>query len=119
MPVDATQPPFARNYRMWSYITEELPALVEANFPADLKRRAMETGPVTAYLNELNARIATALRRSGSALVSNAHLGERYVLRACIVNFRTRLEDVRALPRLVVEIGQDLDHRIRPETLRD
>jgi S-formylglutathione hydrolase len=23
--VDATQPPFARNYRMWSYVTEELP----------------------------------------------------------------------------------------------
>jgi len=39
--VDATQPPFARNYRMWSYITEELPALVEANFPADLKRQSI------------------------------------------------------------------------------
>ena len=86
--------------------------------PADLRARAMETGPVTSYLNELNARIATALRRSGSALVSNAHLGERYVLRACIVNFRTTLDDVRALPKLVVEIGQDLDHRIRPDTLR-
>jgi S-formylglutathione hydrolase len=39
--VDATQSPFARNYRMWSYITEELPALVEANFPADLKRQSI------------------------------------------------------------------------------
>ena len=87
--------------------------------PNDLRSRALESGPVTAYLNELNARIATDLRRSGSALVSNAHLGERYVLRACIVNFRTTLEDVRALPRTVVEIGQDLDRRIRPGTLRD
>ena len=87
--------------------------------PADLRDRALETGPVAAYLNELNARIATSLRRSGRALVSNAHLGERYVLRACIVNFRTTLEDVRALPRFVVEIGQDLDRRIRPENLRD
>ena len=26
--VDATQEPFARNYRMWSYVTEELPKLV-------------------------------------------------------------------------------------------
>ena len=86
--------------------------------PADLRGRALETGPVTSYLNELNARIATSLRRSGSALVSNAHLGERYVLRACIVNFRTTLDDVRALPKQVVEIGQDLDHRIRPDTLR-
>ena len=86
--------------------------------PADLRNRATETGPVTSYLNELNARIATALRRSGRALVSNAHLGERYVLRACIVNFRTTLEDVRALPGAVVEIGRELDYRIRPDMLR-
>jgi len=39
--VDATQPPFARNYRMWSYITEELPALVAANFPADPNRQSI------------------------------------------------------------------------------
>ena len=30
--VDATQAPFARNYRMWSYVTEELPKLVAATF---------------------------------------------------------------------------------------
>ncbi len=30
--VDATQEPFARNYRMWSYVTEELPKLVAATF---------------------------------------------------------------------------------------
>ena len=87
--------------------------------PAALRDRAMESGPVISYLNELNARIATALRRSGRALVSNAHLGERYVLRTCIVNFRTTLADVRALPGAVVEIGQDLDYRIRPSTLHD
>jgi S-formylglutathione hydrolase len=39
--VDATQAPFSRNYRMWSYVTEELPALVEANFPADLNRQSI------------------------------------------------------------------------------
>ena len=33
--VDATQEPFARNYRMWSYVTEELPKLVAENFPVD------------------------------------------------------------------------------------
>ena len=32
--VDATQAPWAENYRMYSYITKELPALVEANLPA-------------------------------------------------------------------------------------
>jgi S-formylglutathione hydrolase len=33
--VDATEPPFAQNYRMWSYVTEELPELVAAHFPVD------------------------------------------------------------------------------------
>src|SRR5262249_4331881 len=39
--VDATQPPFATNYRMWSYVTEELPELVTAEFPADAKRQSI------------------------------------------------------------------------------
>lgn len=32
--VDATQTPWAENYRMYSYITKELPAVVEANLPS-------------------------------------------------------------------------------------
>lgn len=32
--LDATRDPWARNYRMYSYVTEELPTLVNANFPA-------------------------------------------------------------------------------------
>lgn len=39
--VDATQEPFARNYRMYSYLTRELPALVAENFPADMSRQAI------------------------------------------------------------------------------
>jgi len=39
--VDATEAPYARNYRMWSYVTEELPALVAANFPVDLARQSI------------------------------------------------------------------------------
>jgi len=36
--VDATQDPWSANYRMWRYITEELPALVGASFRADTNR---------------------------------------------------------------------------------
>ncbi len=54
---------------------------------------------------------------SGRAFISNAHLGERYMLRACIVNFRTALADVKELPALVVSLGRDLDKRIRPKEL--
>jgi len=39
--VDATQPPYSRNYRMWSYVTKELPELVVANFPIDETRQSI------------------------------------------------------------------------------
>jgi S-formylglutathione hydrolase len=39
--VDATQAPFDRNYRMWSYVTEELPALVAREFPVDMGRQGI------------------------------------------------------------------------------
>lgn len=39
--VDATQPPFAANYRMWSYVTAELPEIIAAEFPADAKRQSI------------------------------------------------------------------------------
>jgi S-formylglutathione hydrolase len=39
--VDATQAPFDRNFRMYSYLTGELPELVGASFPADMGRQAI------------------------------------------------------------------------------
>ena len=39
--VDATEEPYARNYRMYSYIRDELPELIAATFPADMGRQAI------------------------------------------------------------------------------
>jgi S-formylglutathione hydrolase len=39
--VDATQAPWARHFRMRSYIETELPALIAAEFPADMDRQAI------------------------------------------------------------------------------
>jgi hypothetical protein len=39
------------------------------------------------------------------------------VIRACIVNFRTTVADVEALPGMVVEIGEALDREMRPKDL--
>ena len=39
--VDATQAPYAANYRMRSYIESELPALVAASLPADMDRQSI------------------------------------------------------------------------------
>ena len=39
--VDATEAPFADNFNMWSYVTDELPALLAAQFPADPMRQSI------------------------------------------------------------------------------
>lgn len=39
--VDATAQPWANNYRMYSYVTKELPALVKANFNVNEKASIM------------------------------------------------------------------------------
>lgn len=39
--VNATEAPWATKFRMWDYITEELPALVTANFAVDEERQAI------------------------------------------------------------------------------
>lgn len=39
--VDATEEPWAKNFRMRSYIEEELPALIAQNFPTDMERQGI------------------------------------------------------------------------------
>lgn len=39
--LDATQPPFNRNYRMESYICDELPQVVAENFAVDMERQSI------------------------------------------------------------------------------
>jgi glutamate/tyrosine decarboxylase-like PLP-dependent enzyme len=69
---------------------------------------------VEAYLNQLNTELLNRLQKSGEALISNAVVGGTFLLRACIVNFRTSLEDIEALPILVTRIGREVDATMRP-----
>jgi len=39
-------------------------------------------------------------------------------LRACIVNFRTSLADIQALPGIITRLGAELDGELRPEDLK-
>jgi S-formylglutathione hydrolase len=39
--VDATQDPWSANFRMWSYITDELPGLIAAEYPVDMARQGI------------------------------------------------------------------------------
>jgi len=79
--------------------------------PADLNRHDDASAE---YLNKLNQELLTRLQQGGEAYLSNAVIGGKYALRACIVNFRTTLEDVEALPGLVVGIGKKIDAEMRP-----
>jgi len=73
---------------------------------------------VATYLDELNQTVMERLWAGGEAFVSNAVVGGRYLLRACIVNFRTSESDVDALPEIVVKIGREVDGEMRPVALR-
>jgi aromatic-L-amino-acid decarboxylase len=60
------------------------------------------------YLHGLNQRLLTALERSGEAFCSNAVIDGKYVLRFCIVNFRSSAGDVEAIPPLIVRLGRQI-----------
>jgi glutamate/tyrosine decarboxylase-like PLP-dependent enzyme len=83
--------------------------------PADLTPGSPE---IESYLNALNEALVARLKTGGALFVTNALVGERYVLRACIVNFRTTAADARAVPGLVAGAGRALDAEIRPGHLR-
>jgi aromatic-L-amino-acid decarboxylase len=63
------------------------------------------------YLNELNRELLAGLEHEGEAFVSNAVVGDTYLLRACIVNFRTSRADVEALPEIVKRVGAEIHAR--------
>jgi aromatic-L-amino-acid decarboxylase len=75
-------------------------------------------GSAEEYLDQLNRELLTRLQNGGEAYLSNAIVNGKFVLRACIVNFRTSDADVRALLPLVVRIGRSVDAELRPEALR-
>ncbi|HSR71933.1 MAG TPA: aminotransferase class V-fold PLP-dependent enzyme [Kiloniellales bacterium] len=70
------------------------------------------------YLNALNQALLTRVLKSGEAFLSNAVIGGRFVLRACITNFRTQAADIAALPEIVTRHGRALDAEMRPAALR-
>ncbi|MEP6869444.1 MAG: S-formylglutathione hydrolase [Novosphingobium sp.] len=58
--VDATQEPWAKNFRMRSYIERELPALIAAEFPADMERQG-----ITGHSMGGHGALTIALRNPG------------------------------------------------------
>jgi glutamate/tyrosine decarboxylase-like PLP-dependent enzyme len=81
--------------------------------PRDLRARVGEP-EVEQHLDALNRGLLDLLQRGGEAFVSNAIVGGRYLLRACIVNFHTARADVEALPEIVVGTGRVVAAEMRP-----
>jgi aromatic-L-amino-acid decarboxylase len=66
------------------------------------------------YLDTLNKALLAELQSGGELFLSNAVDRGRYLLRACIVNFRTSEADIDAVPGIVARLGERLDARLRP-----
>ena len=131
--VDATQDPWSKNYRMWTYVTEELPALVVGEFPVDGYRQA-----ITGHSMGGHGALTVALRnpdrfRSVSAfapIVAPIQVpwgqkaligylgGDRAAWRKH--DAVALIEDGARLPELLVHVGDAdpfIEKELRPELL--
>jgi glutamate/tyrosine decarboxylase-like PLP-dependent enzyme len=79
--------------------------------PPDLESGRPE---VEDYLNRLNAELLTRLQGGGDVYLSNAVVQGRFLLRVCVVNFRTTLQDIEALRGIVTRVGAEVDAELRP-----
>jgi glutamate/tyrosine decarboxylase-like PLP-dependent enzyme len=80
--------------------------------PTDL-RSTLHEAQVERHLDALNRELLDRLQREGELFVSNAVIGGRYALRACIVNFHTTRADVEAVPEIVARVGRKVDAELR------
>jgi aromatic-L-amino-acid/L-tryptophan decarboxylase len=93
--------------------TQELSITTFRFVPGDLRSQVGDEA-AERHLDALNRELLDRLQRGGEAFVSNAIIGGRYLLRACIVNFHTARADVEALPEIVSRIGRIVDAELRP-----
>lgn len=63
---------------------------------------------VTDQLNELNSNLLARVQMGGEVYLSNAIVDGIFLLRACIVNFRTTTADVEKIPEIVLRTGRRL-----------
>ena len=131
--VDATEEPWAKHFRMWTYVTDELPALVAAEFPVDMDRQG-----ITGHSMGGHGALTVALRnpgrfRSVSAFApivapSQVPWGQKALggyLGPDRAAWRRHdavalIEDGARLPELLVDVGDAdpfLDKELRPELL--
>jgi len=131
--VDATQEPWAANYRMWTYVTEELPGLIAARFPANWARQG-----ITGHSMGGHGALTVALRhperfRSVSAFAPIVAPGQAPWGRKALAGYLganraawrkhdavALIKDGARLKELLVDVGTSdpfLEQELRPELL--
>lgn len=131
--VDATEEPWATNYRMWTYVTDELPALVGAEFPVDLGRQSI-TGHSMGGHGALTVALTRPDRfRSVSAFAPIVAPGQVPWGQKALAGYLGEdkaawrkhdavalIEDGARVPELLVDVGTAdpfLESELRPELL--
>ena len=92
--------------------TKNLSIVTFRYVPEDLRGKAEANQE---YLNDLNEAMLDRIQQEGVIFISNAVIRGTFVLRACIVNFRTTSEDVAMVPGVVTALGRELDKQMRKE----
>ena len=93
-------------------VTQALSITTFRFVPARLRPRVGQP-EAEKYLNSLNEALLERIQNSGELFVSNAVVGGRYVLRACIVNFNTTAADIDAVPEIVLRLGRETDRELQ------
>jgi S-formylglutathione hydrolase len=131
--VDAIEEPWAGHFRMWTYVTQELPALVAAEFPVDMGAQGITGhsmgghGALTVALNHPDrfrsvsafAPIVAPGQVPWGEKALGGYLGpDRAAWRKH--DAVSLIEDGARVKELLVDVGTDdqfLDEQLRPELL--
>jgi len=132
--VDATEEPWAKSFRMWSYVTDELPAIVSSEFPVDMDRQGITGhsmgghGALTVALN-FPERFRSVSAFSPIVAPSQVPWGQK-ALAGYLGDDRSAwrshdsvalIEDGARLPELLVDVGDAdpfIEKELRPELLQ-
>jgi aromatic-L-amino-acid/L-tryptophan decarboxylase len=91
-------------------VTQSLSITTLRYLPPDHNKRDEEP---EVYLNALNEALLNELQKGGQVFLSNAMVGEKYCLRACVVNFRTSNKDMEEIVEIIVKEGKRIHEELR------
>jgi glutamate/tyrosine decarboxylase-like PLP-dependent enzyme len=74
---------------------------VPARLPVGIEREG--------YLNKLNDSLTARIIGSRRIMLSSTRLDGRHVLRFCVLNHRSRKEDIRAAREIIMELGEEVE----------